>query len=116
MSAESASTRPKRRNQAPSSRVLRPGPRQRSGRGTESSSPPARLYGQPKYVVSATLAQAKWNNSTLLRGNVLEEIANLKHQPGNELQVHGSATLIRTLMEQDFIDEYRLLIHPVVLG
>jgi len=75
-----------------------------------------RLNGLPKYVVSATLDRVEWNNSILLHGDVFEEVAELKRQPGNELQVHGSGTLIRTLMEHDLVDEYRLLIHPVVLG
>src|SRR5882724_2189027 len=75
-----------------------------------------RLNGLPKYVVSATLDRVEWHNSILLHGDVFEEVAELKRQPGNELQVHGSGTLIRTLMEHDLVDEYRLLIHPVVLG
>jgi len=75
-----------------------------------------RLNGLPKYVVSATLDRVQWNNSTLLRGDVVAAIEELKRQPGGELQVHGSAALIRTLMQHDLIDEYRLLIHPVVLG
>jgi dihydrofolate reductase len=75
-----------------------------------------RLNGLPKYVVSNTLDRLHWNNSTLLQGDVVEEVAKLKRQPGNELQVHGSASLVRTLMKHDLVDEYRLLIHPVVLG
>ena len=68
----------------------------------------SRLNGLPKHVVSRSLGQLAWNNSTLLQGDVAEEVARLKRQSGNELQVHGSGTLIRTLMEHDLIDEYRL--------
>jgi dihydrofolate reductase len=75
-----------------------------------------RLNALPKYVVSTTLERVPWNNSVLLKGDVAGEVAKLKRQPGNELQVHGSAALIRTLMKHGLVDEYRLLIHPVVLG
>jgi dihydrofolate reductase len=76
----------------------------------------ARLNGQPKYVVSTTLQQVDWAHSTVLRGDVVEEVTKVKAQPGNELQLHGSATLLRTLMQHDLVDEYRLFIHPIVLG
>ena len=75
-----------------------------------------RLNALPKYVVSTTLARVPWNNSRLLQGDMAGEVAKLKRQPGGELQVHGSAELVRTLMKHDLVDEYRLLIHPVVLG
>ncbi len=75
-----------------------------------------RLNALPKHVVSTTLDRVQWNNSILLPGDVAGEVAKLKRQPGNELQVHGSATLVRTLMKHGLVDEYRLLIHPVVLG
>ena len=84
---------------------------------TDPNDPRAtRLNGLPKYVVSTTLDRVQWSNSILLRGDVAEEVAKLKRQPGGELQVHGSATLIGTLMKHDLVDEYRILIHPVVLG
>jgi dihydrofolate reductase len=69
-----------------------------------------------KYVVSTTLKKAEWNNSTLIKGNIVEEIAKLKQQPGKDIGVSGSATLVQTLMQHDLIDEYVLLVCPVVLG
>ena len=75
-----------------------------------------RLNALPKYVVSATLDRVRWSNSVLLQGDVAGEVAKLKRQPGGELQVHGSATLVRTIMKHGLVDEYRLLLHPVVLG
>lgn len=75
-----------------------------------------RLNSLPKYVASTTLNTVEWNNSTLLRRDVAEEVAKLKQRPGNEVQIHGSAALIRSLMPYDLIDEYRLYLHPVILG
>jgi dihydrofolate reductase len=69
-----------------------------------------------KYVVSSTLDKADWNNSVLINNNVVEELKKLKQQDGKNIVVHGSGRLIETLMQHDLIDEYRLLIYPVVLG
>ncbi len=69
-----------------------------------------------KYVVSTTLAKLDWNNSTLIRGDVVQEIKNLKQQDGPELQVSGSGNLIQTLLKHDLIDEFRLKIFPITLG
>ena len=70
----------------------------------------------PKYVASKTLDEVEWNNSTLIAGNVVEEITKLKRRPGKELQVHGSGGLAQTLIENDLVDEYRLWSFPVILG
>jgi dihydrofolate reductase len=70
-----------------------------------------------KHVVSRTLEEPlEWNNSTLIKDNVVEEITSLKQQDGKDIVVHGSATLVQTLMQHDLVDRYRLLVYPVVLG
>lgn len=70
----------------------------------------------PKYVVSTTLDRLEWNNSTLIKNNIVEEIIQLKQQDGQDILVYGSATLVNTLMQHDLVDRYRLLIYPVVVG
>jgi dihydrofolate reductase len=70
----------------------------------------------PKYVASTTLDRVEWNNSSLIEGDVPEEVKRLKDQAGTEIQVAGSQQLIQTLLEHDLIDEYRLWVFPVVLG
>ena len=69
-----------------------------------------------KYVVSTTLETVEWHNSTLIKGNVVDEISKLKQQAGQDIVVHGSATLVHTLMQHDLVDRYRLLVYPLVLG
>lgn len=69
-----------------------------------------------KYVVSTTLEKLDWSNSTLVKGDIVQEIKKLKQQDGPELQVYGSGKLIQTLMKHDLIDEFRLKIFPVTLG
>jgi dihydrofolate reductase len=69
-----------------------------------------------KYVVSTTLDKADWNNSVVIKDNIIEEITRLKQQDGPDLVVHGSATLAQTLMQHDLVDRYRLLVYPVVVG
>jgi len=76
----------------------------------------AMLNRMPKYVASKTLGTVEWNNSTLIKGDVAEGVAGLKREPGRELQVHGSADLVQTLMRDDLVDEYRLYFAPIVLG
>lgn len=75
-----------------------------------------KLNSVAKYVVSTTLKKADWNNSTIISENVAEEIAKLKKQPGQQIQIEGSATLVNSLMETDLIDEYWFLVHPIILG
>ena len=75
-----------------------------------------KMNSMPKYVVSTTLKRAEWNNSTIIKSNVAEEVSTLKKQPGGDILVAGSMTLLRTLMENDLVDEYRLLTYPIVLG
>ena len=70
-----------------------------------------------KYVVSKTLEEPlEWTNSTLIKANVADEITRLKQQPGKEILVFGSSDLVNTLMQNDLIDEYRLMVFPVVVG
>jgi class 3 adenylate cyclase len=75
-----------------------------------------RLNEMPKYVVTRTLKRADWNNSTILAGDVAEEVRRLKEQPGGDVLVYGSADLVDELLRHDLIDEYRLLVYPVILG
>jgi dihydrofolate reductase len=75
-----------------------------------------KLNSAPKYVVSSTLDKAEWNNSTIIKNNVAEEITKLKQQPGGNILIFGSATLVQSLMESDLIDEYRFLVHPIIMG
>jgi len=75
-----------------------------------------RFNNLPKFVVSTTLEKVEWNNSRLIKANIAEEVAKLKQQPGQDIAIHGSTTLVRALMPHNLIDEYRLLVYPVVLG
>jgi dihydrofolate reductase len=75
-----------------------------------------RMNDLPKFVVSTTLKTAEWKNSHLIKENIPEEIFKLKELPGRDILVAGSAMLVNTLMEHDLVDEYHLLIYPVVLG
>ncbi len=76
-----------------------------------------KLNSIPKYVVSTTLDKVEWNNSTLIKKNVEEEVAKLKQQPGSGfLYVPGSGKLVQFLMKAGIVDEYVLMIHPLVLG
>ena len=75
-----------------------------------------RMNNLPKYVVSSTLEGPDWNNSMVLKGDVLTEVAKLKQELDGEIVVLGSPRLARTLIERDLVDELRLMVYPVVLG
>ena len=70
----------------------------------------------PKYVASHTLDTLTWSNSHLIEGDIAEQVSALKQQDGGDIQVHGSGELIQTLLQHDLIDEYHLLIFPVLIG
>lgn len=70
----------------------------------------------PKYVFSTTLPNADWNNTTLIKDNIVEEVNKLKQQPGKDLVIFGSPGLAKSLMGLGLIDEYKLTLHPVILG
>jgi dihydrofolate reductase len=75
-----------------------------------------KFNGMPKYVVSSTLRDPEWSNSTVLDGDVVAEVSKLRDGPEAMIVVHGSAQLAQTLLEHDLVDELRLMVHPVVLG
>jgi dihydrofolate reductase len=75
-----------------------------------------KFNSMPKYVVSSTLEKAEWNNSTVLSGDVVEEVSKLRRVLDGDIVVHGSAQLVQTLIEHDLVDELRLMVFPVVLG
>jgi dihydrofolate reductase len=75
-----------------------------------------KFNNMPKYVVSSTLEAPGWNNSTVLSGDVVEEVADLRQRHDGDIVVHGSARLAQTLIEHDLVDELRLMVFPVVLG
>jgi dihydrofolate reductase len=75
-----------------------------------------RLNNMPKFVVSSTLEEAKWSNSTIIKGDVVSEVSKLKQEIAGEILVYASYQLIHTLIEHDLVDELRLVVFPVVLG
>jgi dihydrofolate reductase len=77
----------------------------------------ASLNGRPKYVASTTLSEPlEWENATLLQGDVAKAVAELRERPGKNLVVLGSGELVQTLMENDLVDEFGLMINPIVIG
>ena len=75
-----------------------------------------RMNSLPKFVVSTNLQKVEWNNSRLIKENIPEEVSRLKQQPGQNILIYGSGDLVQTLMQSDLIDEYWLLVYPIVLG
>jgi dihydrofolate reductase len=75
-----------------------------------------RMNGMPKYVVSTSLARADWNNTTVVRGKVADEVEALKKKIEGDILIYGSGRLVQTLMRHDLVDEYRLMVYPIVLG
>ncbi|HEX4207693.1 MAG TPA: dihydrofolate reductase family protein [Ktedonobacteraceae bacterium] len=69
-----------------------------------------------KVVVSRTLETAEWNDSRVVKGNLAEEVAKLKQEPGKDVIIYGSASIVQALTNFDLVDEYQLLVHPIVLG
>ena len=75
-----------------------------------------KFNSMPKYVVSSTLGDPEWSNSTVLKGDIVEEVPRLRREFEGDVVVHGSAQLVQTLIENDLVDELRLMVFPVVLG
>jgi dihydrofolate reductase len=75
-----------------------------------------KFNSMPKYVVSSTMQDADWNNSTVLKGDLTEEVPKLKAAHDGDIVVHGSASLAQSLLENDLVDELRVMLFPVVLG
>jgi dihydrofolate reductase len=75
-----------------------------------------KFNSMPKYVVSSTLEDPEWTNTTVLRGDVVDEVGELKERFDGDIVVHGSAQLAQTLIEHDLVDELRLMVYPVIVG
>jgi dihydrofolate reductase len=75
-----------------------------------------KFNSMPKYVISSTLDDPEWSNTTVLKGDVVDEVTKLKQEQDGDIVVHGSPQLVQTLIENDLVDEYRLMVFPVVLG
>jgi dihydrofolate reductase len=74
------------------------------------------MNNTPKYVASTTLDKVEWQNSTLIKGNMVEELTKLKQQPGKNITISGSATLVRSLLRNDLLDELMLFVCPIIVG
>src|SRR4051812_48436810 len=78
--------------------------------------PAGKLNSVKKYVVSSKLKKTDWNNTTIINDNIVEEIKKMKAQKGTEIQIEGRATLVKSLMESNVIDEFRFLVNPIISG
>ena len=75
-----------------------------------------KMNNLPKIVFSKTLQQVEWNNSRLVKENIAEEISKMKQQPGKDMVIFGSGSIVSTFMQHGLIDEYRIIVNPIVLG
>jgi len=82
----------------------------------DDNGPASKINSMKKVVVSTKLEKAVWNNSTIISKNIVEEIRKLKQEQGNEIQIPGSATLVQSLMKENLIDVFHLLVHPIIIG
>jgi len=87
----------------------------RRAHSRDSATPPP-VHPDSKYVVSATMTDPEWQNSTVLSGDIVEQVRSLKEQPGKDIVVTGSIRLCHALIEAGLVDEYRLFVYPVVQG
>lgn len=87
-----------------------------TGPGGDMAGFAGRMNSLPKHVVSTTLEKADWNNSCLINGHVVNEVSRLKQQPGQDILLYGSADLVDSLMQHHLVDEYRLMVFPIVVG
>jgi dihydrofolate reductase len=75
-----------------------------------------RMNSLPKYVASRSLKEAQWSNTTIIGRDLVDEVKSLKAEPGRDILVYGSASIVHALMPQRLVDEYRLMVYPIVLG
>jgi dihydrofolate reductase len=87
-----------------------------SAQKSDEHGPAAKLNSVRKYVVSSSLKVSDWNNSSIIRENIGEEVIKLKQQPGGHILITVSATLVESLIGTDLVDEYRFLVQPIIMG
>jgi dihydrofolate reductase len=82
----------------------------------DDNGPAGKMNSMKKFVVSQKMKKVDWNNTTIINQDIVNEISKLKQQEGNEIQIPGSAALVQSLMKEALIDEFRFLIHPIIIG